>query len=299
MSNDKKYRLPKEFGEKWLKALRSDEYKQVSGTLYNAATQGYCCLGVACRIEYPLHYLKNSKGDSFGLTINKGTGSDDLKYELHKIPEELKGNSHDNKLVGELTEMNDNDEKSFKDIANWIEENVEFYSDNKIEMSKIKDKEFDITEVYREGTGVDKKFLKQYKVDNRIITLCIGKFNTDEYLKEHSKKIKEKFFFILNTSLNKHYIDQFYKNNYTIGYSVRNPEDKITEEIGNRISIGRQNKNFKTLFTLNDEMKLNSHLAESFLDTCFYNFKRTILEDIIKRESKKKQNLLTDGKKSW
>lgn len=39
-------RMPCELGEKWLAALRSGEYKQGRGALYNAGTKGYCCLGV-------------------------------------------------------------------------------------------------------------------------------------------------------------------------------------------------------------------------------------------------------------
>lgn len=36
--------------EKWLKALRSGEFKQAKEVLYDKKTGGYCCLGVACVI---------------------------------------------------------------------------------------------------------------------------------------------------------------------------------------------------------------------------------------------------------
>jgi hypothetical protein len=41
--------INKEFAQKWVDALRSDEYKQNSGTLVDDATnpQAFCCIGVA------------------------------------------------------------------------------------------------------------------------------------------------------------------------------------------------------------------------------------------------------------
>ena len=44
----KQYRLPREFAEKWIKSLRSGDYKQGRGGLYNESKNNYCCLGVAC-----------------------------------------------------------------------------------------------------------------------------------------------------------------------------------------------------------------------------------------------------------
>ena len=67
---DKQFRLPKEFAEKWLTALRSGKYKQAVETLYDPDVDGFCCLGVACVLEYPLHYLKTETG-RFGGVIEK------------------------------------------------------------------------------------------------------------------------------------------------------------------------------------------------------------------------------------
>ena len=41
-------KLPKEFKEKWLSALRSGEYTQAREALW--VGNGYCCLGVACKV---------------------------------------------------------------------------------------------------------------------------------------------------------------------------------------------------------------------------------------------------------
>lgn len=132
MENKKEFKLPKEFAEEWLKALRSGNYKQCKGKLYNDTTKGYCCLGVACILKYPLHYLKNCNNNGFAGTITKYDSQKHfvyfkmymLKYDLKKIPEGLKGRANDNRLVEILTEMNDNG-KSFNQIANWIEKNIE------------------------------------------------------------------------------------------------------------------------------------------------------------------------------
>ena len=119
----KDFRLPKEFAEKWLKALRSGDYEQGTSTMYHKYSGGYCycCLGVACRIEYPLHYLKGNNGHYAGL-IEKSLHQ--LKFDLKKIPKELKGS---NDLVDKLMRMNDDECKSFDQIADWIEDNVELY----------------------------------------------------------------------------------------------------------------------------------------------------------------------------
>jgi hypothetical protein len=121
----KDFRLPKEFAEKWLKALRSGDYEQGTNALYKEKTNGYCCLGVACRIEYPLHYLLGSDGRYAGV-IEKSLHQ--LKFNLKKIPKELiGGNLITNRLVNRLTRLNDDDKSSFKEIADWIEDNVELY----------------------------------------------------------------------------------------------------------------------------------------------------------------------------
>jgi len=115
---EKQYKLPKKFAEKWIKALKSGEYKQTTGTLIkvNKVTNEkyFCCLGVAASIcgvkEKTLskYYLESliKKGN---ITITKNIG--DLKTE--------------EKFNAILVSMNDAGE-SFETIAGWIEQNVEF-----------------------------------------------------------------------------------------------------------------------------------------------------------------------------
>lgn len=136
----KKFKLPKEFALKWIEALRSGKYQQGTDTLVRIENNGdtmYCCLGVACSIsgieDIPMHSHD---------TIDKD------KDLFEAIPEEIKGGTFDTKLVEILTTMNDRFDKgyyshyikdsiifrhgyktnyTFNEIADWIEDNCEFY----------------------------------------------------------------------------------------------------------------------------------------------------------------------------
>jgi hypothetical protein len=118
----KTYQLPKEFAEKWVKALRSKKYKQGVGYLCDDGT--YCCLGVAAMIsgldESEIEYKKVLQPE----------------FATGKIPDEIIGNASDKKLIGFLVTKNDGQENAetnpngekwgFRKIASWIEQNVEF-----------------------------------------------------------------------------------------------------------------------------------------------------------------------------
>ena len=111
MSKDKKLL------KKWVEALRSGRYKQGKGALcYNK--DKYCCLGVLCEVA-GLRYKKNTSGyKSYVFRIYKNLN---LSSE-NSIP-----NGHPlAKLLGKeqdlLIEMNDRDDFTFNEIANWIED---------------------------------------------------------------------------------------------------------------------------------------------------------------------------------
>jgi len=157
----KTFELPKEFAEKWINALESENYKQTNyGTLATVdyaidedgaedygkpkmETCAYCCLGVAAVIS--------------GCEFDQITGFDLLNdhedfFEEKKIPEILLS-PEENNLVGVLTSLNDGCTLSrlkefksvfpnlkfpkeefkktriyynFKEIAEFIKLNVEF-----------------------------------------------------------------------------------------------------------------------------------------------------------------------------
>lgn len=142
----KQFKLPKEFAEKWIIALRSSEYKQGHSmllTITNEEECHYCCLGVAAKIcgipteELHTEYINHA-------------------YDL--IPDEIVGNV--NNLPSFLSQLNDGISNSeyiefiegneyepfvfrtfdinqqftlgevklnFNQIADFIEDNCEFY----------------------------------------------------------------------------------------------------------------------------------------------------------------------------
>lgn len=112
-------KLPKVFKRKWVAALRSGKFKQGFDKLYDAQSETYCCLGVACIIA----------GAEKDTIKNKHFISG--KLSTIPVPNELKKTWVKNPLVDKLSEMNDsgmvyNFEKKygFKAIANWIEKNL-------------------------------------------------------------------------------------------------------------------------------------------------------------------------------
>jgi len=107
-------RLPKSFKNKWIKALRSGEYEQDRGHLQT--NDGYCCLGVACRIMHPKMNL------NFGDISEYNFGK--KKLENIKVPKLLKTYSEKNPVTEILINLNDEKNYSFKKIATWIEKNL-------------------------------------------------------------------------------------------------------------------------------------------------------------------------------
>jgi len=108
--------MNKKVKKKWLKALRSGEYKQTKNLLKNK--DKYCCLGVLCDI----HSIENN---------GKWELNDDGEYiylgRFGQLPEEVMKwaslNTNDVKYKGKkesLMMANDNG-YSFKQIANIIE----------------------------------------------------------------------------------------------------------------------------------------------------------------------------------
>jgi hypothetical protein len=128
--------MKKSVMKKWVKALRSGEYKQTKGDLQDS--KGYCCLGVLCDIA-----------QKEGVTVENGTRYDyDAKGNLKEAGKYIRGSSLNNqrevalwagidvKKDGDglvplpntgrrkyrnLAALNDEGGKSFKYIANIIE----------------------------------------------------------------------------------------------------------------------------------------------------------------------------------
>lgn len=121
----KKIRLPKLFRTKWLTALESGRYKQVKSNLYDG--EGYCCLGVAGRC------LNIKRTDLDGLGMPSDLEDVDIKL-ARKFPKaivEFKVSEVTNEsepkstaFANTLANMNDDEDKNFKEIAAYIRKNT-------------------------------------------------------------------------------------------------------------------------------------------------------------------------------
>lgn len=118
----KKFELEKEFAKRWIAALRSGKYLQGQSYLENSFGH-YCCLGVACRMDHPRVDLK----DKYFIESSSYFGKRSVTKNLeNSMPTLLRGTDTQNAFVKKVSEMNDDDDASFLDIANWIEQNVKF-----------------------------------------------------------------------------------------------------------------------------------------------------------------------------
>ena len=108
-------KLPKKIKAKWLKALRSGTYIQGKYTMYNPATAGFCCLGVL------QHCTSGGKVEIS--TIDPDMFSSCPSSEFFASIGAI--GAYSSSEEADLITMNDDDGKSFKAIANWIEKNIE------------------------------------------------------------------------------------------------------------------------------------------------------------------------------
>ena len=133
-------RMKAEDKAKWLEALRSGEYKQTDNTLCNGTA--YCCLGVL-EVVLDGKVEQNPSGSALGCPTTDFLARHSIEIELRtpegRAPTEFPAYDY-NGTFARLIEMNDALEldddgeilygahvNTFKDIANYIEQNVEVY----------------------------------------------------------------------------------------------------------------------------------------------------------------------------
>ena len=85
-----------EIKARWLRDLRSGEFKQGLNMLRNEIDNEYCCLGVLCK-------------------------SADVRWSYYILKDEV---GVSDKVQSTLMALNDEEKKSFTEIADWIEENL-------------------------------------------------------------------------------------------------------------------------------------------------------------------------------
>ncbi len=114
--------MKEELAKKWTAALRSGEYEQCTGVLYNG--EGYCCLGVLCKVmgekfscvSKGIFYIEG-EGDStevLPLAITSKAGMRSQRGDIILLDDE--GNEIDDNLAC----LNDNG-KTFAEIADIID----------------------------------------------------------------------------------------------------------------------------------------------------------------------------------
>lgn len=108
----------------WLAALRSGEYKQITGTLEelnpDGTVKGNCCIGVYCRVL-------GLYGDPDEIHLDDGDTQCFTRFEDDQVgelndPERYGFSDHEQ---NQLMRMNDHEKWDFAKIADWIERNLE------------------------------------------------------------------------------------------------------------------------------------------------------------------------------
>ena len=101
--------MEKELKDKWLGALRSGEFAQTTGTLRR--DNAYCCLGVLLSVS--------GKGTWDAQFYEMDEEGAKLKGALGSVGVSIFGIPHD--IQYKLVSMNDNEKRTFAEIADYIE----------------------------------------------------------------------------------------------------------------------------------------------------------------------------------
>lgn len=114
--------MKKRFKTKWLKALRSGEYKQGKGQLVREDNGGdrFCCLGVLVDVDQGFEEKERMAWD--GTSLGSELRADGSFTALTgNLLERYGIKRHEQ---GHLIKMNDDRNNRFTTIANWIEKNL-------------------------------------------------------------------------------------------------------------------------------------------------------------------------------
>lgn len=114
--------------KKWIAALRSGDYKQGLGALCQTYADGdcrYCCLGVACEVA-----IKSGVPIEVSGCTYRSSSLINFDGHLFNLPESVREWLGLNSVFGStsdttLTMLNDQERKSFSEIADFIEEHAD------------------------------------------------------------------------------------------------------------------------------------------------------------------------------
>lgn len=118
--------MKKEIADKWIAALESGDYAQCRGQLRKPnkkkSKYGFCCLGVLCNIHAQEHPEIAAKETDPEMYLDRTALLPDAVREWADISS---GFAYIPSLGDDLTEINDEQRKSFKQIAKIIKEHYQ------------------------------------------------------------------------------------------------------------------------------------------------------------------------------
>lgn len=119
--------MNKSVAEKWVKALRSGQYKQGYNRLGNAAECSFCCLGVLCELAANEGIVERHV---MGASVLYDEAADGLPASVQKWADMVSCVGHveardDFENTFDLVTLNDEEGMTFDAIASFIEENVD------------------------------------------------------------------------------------------------------------------------------------------------------------------------------
>jgi hypothetical protein len=131
----KTIRMPKKKLDKWLRALRSGQFKQGQGTLHDPDTHSFCCLGVLqyCLSRGKVELDEEDFDRTFRVLPSKDWANKHGLAELRRTasPKEKDFNPildfGPNDGVMDAATANDVENKTFPEIADALEQCVETY----------------------------------------------------------------------------------------------------------------------------------------------------------------------------
>ena len=118
----------KEFFKKWIKALRSGDYKQTEGALYNETEDAFCALGIGCMVATNNMHPMNLYGHTHPEDVGDYIESDPevkILYEpfFDTIKNAPQNENHPINMAffDEIVQRNDESNDSLHDLADYIE----------------------------------------------------------------------------------------------------------------------------------------------------------------------------------
>lgn len=121
--------MNEELIRKWIEELRSGRYKQGHYALRLPSKGGkddeFCCLGVACDVVDPTAWALLLNGKRYAVDGMIGTLPYSIRVKLFpRITFDSQEQNRIENIISRLVTMNDTEEKSFEEIADYLEERL-------------------------------------------------------------------------------------------------------------------------------------------------------------------------------